>query len=95
MRAKLSGENTLKRSPNKKQTNAKSGKIDFSDIPELDRKFWKRAEVVLPKTKKAISLRVDPDVLAWFQARGKGYQSLINAVLRSYVESAAGKVRRN
>lgn len=60
--------------------------IDQSDIPELDENFWKEAQMVKPRTKKAISLRVDSDVLDWFKGQGKGYQSLINSVLRSYVE---------
>jgi uncharacterized protein (DUF4415 family) len=60
--------------------------IDFSEIPELDEAFWKEAKIVKPKTKKSVSLRLDNDVLDWFKAQGKGYQSLINSVLRSYVE---------
>lgn len=60
--------------------------IDTSDIPELDENFWSKAQVVMPESKKAISLRVDRDVLEWFQNHGKGYQSLMNSVLRSYVK---------
>ncbi len=60
--------------------------IDTSDIPELDASFWEKAELVKPLTKQAISLKVDSDVLDWFKSQGKGYQSLMNAVLRSYVE---------
>jgi uncharacterized protein (DUF4415 family) len=60
--------------------------IDTSDIPELDASFWETAKLVKPLTKQAISLRVDSDVLDWFKSQGKGYQSLMNAVLRSYVE---------
>ncbi|MEG4343487.1 BrnA antitoxin family protein [Microcoleus sp. A003_D6] len=60
--------------------------IDTSDIPELDASFWEQAKLVEPLTKQAISLRVDSDVLDWFKNQGKGYQSLMNAVLRSYVE---------
>lgn len=63
--------------------------IDTSDIPELDASFWKKAQLVTPLTKQAISLRVDSDVLDWFKSQGKGYQSLMNAVLRSYVEHHA------
>ncbi len=37
--------------------------IDTSDIPELDDSFWKNAKLVKPNTKKAISLRIDSDVL--------------------------------
>jgi uncharacterized protein (DUF4415 family) len=60
--------------------------IDTSDIPELDDKFWENAKLVEPMTKKAISIRVDNDVLEWFKNQGKGYQSLMNSVLRSYVK---------
>ncbi len=60
--------------------------IDTSDIPELDRDFWNSAKLVHPKTKQAISIRLDSDVLDWFKNQGKGYQSLMNSVLKSYVE---------
>jgi uncharacterized protein (DUF4415 family) len=60
--------------------------IDTSDIPELDEHFWEKAKLVKPITKQAISLRIYDDVLEWFKNQGKGYQSLMNAVLRSYVE---------
>lgn len=36
--------------------------------------------------KLPLSLRVDPDVLAFFKSLGKGYQTRMNAVLRSYME---------
>ena len=48
---------------------------------------WARARLVLPQRKQSIHLRIDPDILAWFRAQGKGYQTQINAVLRTYVES--------
>ena len=38
-------------------------------------------------TKTAISLRVDQDVLEWFKAQGDGYQTRINAVLRTYMDA--------
>jgi uncharacterized protein (DUF4415 family) len=41
--------------------------------------------MVKPITKKAISIRLDSDVLEWFKHQGKGYQSMINTVLRSYI----------
>ena len=55
---------------------------------ELDETFWQSARLVMPTPRKeAISLRVDQDILDWFRAEGKGYQSRMNAVLRAYVES--------
>lgn len=47
---------------------------------------WSQAVLVVPPRKKAISIRVDPDVLDYFKNEGAGYQRRINAVLRSYVE---------
>ena len=34
-----------------------------------------------------MTLRLDPDVLAWFRNAGRGYQTRINAVLRAFVEA--------
>jgi uncharacterized protein (DUF4415 family) len=55
---------------------------ELSDLPD---DFWASASVVEPTGKRAISLRVDADVLEWFKAQGPRYQSRINAVLRSYM----------
>lgn len=60
--------------------------IDTSDIPELTADFFKKA-VLWPGTKKQITLRLDPDVIDFFKKKGRGYQSMINAVLRKYVEA--------
>jgi uncharacterized protein (DUF4415 family) len=32
--------------------------------------------------KKPVTLRLDADVLAWFKAQGRGYQTRINSALR-------------
>ena len=55
-----------------------------------DKAWWARAKLVQPEAKRAISLRLDADVLEWFRRQGVGYQTRINAVLRSYV-AAQGK----
>lgn len=70
--------------------NTPDRKIDTSDIPPIGEEFWTKAKVRAPKIKKTISIRLDPDILEFFKAHGKGYQSKINAVLRSYVEHHAG-----
>lgn len=59
--------------------------IDFSDNPQLDQEFFKEA-IRWPGPKRQITLRLDPDVLAYFRRRGRGYQTTINAVLRRFVE---------
>ena len=61
--------------------------IDYSDIPEFDEAFLRSVEMKITPEKKPISLRVDADVLDWMKSQGKGYQSRINAILRSYYEA--------
>lgn len=65
--------------------------IDLSEFPELGPDFFAHA-ILWPGPKKQITLRLDPDVLAFFRKHGKGYQTTINAVLRKYVEACKGKV---
>ena len=63
---------------------AKSSPPELADLPD---DFWSDAQLVSAPAKEAISLRVDEDVLSWFREGGPRYQSRINAVLRSYVQS--------
>ena len=55
------------------------------ELANLPADFWDGARIVAPVIKQAISLRLDPDVLAWFRAQGPRYQSRMNAVLRTYM----------
>jgi uncharacterized protein (DUF4415 family) len=52
---------------------------------------WDEAVLVIPPKKKAISIRVDEDVLDYFKKEGTGYQRRINAVLRSYMDQKRKK----
>jgi uncharacterized protein (DUF4415 family) len=55
-------------------------------LTNLPANFWDDAEMVAPTPKRAISLRVDEDVLDWFRRSGPRYQTRMNAVLRMYVQ---------
>ena len=55
---------------------------------------WSDAVLVIPARKKAISIRVDEDVLDYFKREGDGYQRRINAVLRSYMQQKAKPKKR-
>jgi uncharacterized protein (DUF4415 family) len=55
---------------------------------------WSSAVLVMPARKKAISIRVDEDVLDFFKKEGDGYQRRINAVLRSYMQQKAKPKKR-
>jgi uncharacterized protein (DUF4415 family) len=61
------------------------------DNPPTTAAFWKGAKIVWPEAKQLTSLRLDPEVLAWFKAQGKGYQTRMNAVLRAYMKAHAGR----
>lgn len=60
---------------------------DPDAAPIADAEWFRRARVVLPPGKKPISLRIDRDVLEWYQKQGQGYQTRMNAVLRAYKEA--------
>jgi len=47
---------------------------------------WGNATIEPPQAKAVLNMRIDQEVLDYFRKTGKGYQSRINAVLRSYVE---------
>lgn len=54
--------------------------IDYADIPELGDNFFRKTK------KKSITARFDADMVQWFKAQGKGYQTKMNAVLRAFYE---------
>jgi uncharacterized protein (DUF4415 family) len=58
--------------------------IDTSDIPVLPPEAWKHAirGGLYRPVKRAVSLRIDADVLAWLKRDGKGYQTRVNRLLR-------------
>jgi len=49
--------------------------------------FWEDAEVKAPTPKHPVNLRVDADILEFFKEGGRGYQTRMHSVLRSYVDS--------
>lgn len=57
------------------------------DALPTDAAFWRDAKLVMPERKVPVSLRIDRDVVDWFKSYGRGYQSRINAVLRSYMNA--------
>jgi uncharacterized protein (DUF4415 family) len=61
--------------------------INTDDIPELDDEFWKNAKVRYPEGKERLTIRLDEDMVQWFRSQGRGYQTKMNAVLRSFYEA--------
>ncbi len=59
--------------------------IDTSDIPEWTEEDFVRAKPfhsMFKPRKEQITARLDADVLAWLKSHGKGYQTLMNELLR-------------
>jgi uncharacterized protein (DUF4415 family) len=62
------------------------GEIDTTEMPPItDWSNTVRGAFYRP-IKKPISLRVDADVIDWFQRQGQGYQTRMNSALREYVD---------
>lgn len=62
--------------------------IDTSDIPEMTDEDWKHGPVYIGlhyrPGKKSVTIRLDADLVKWFKAQGKGWQTKMNWVLRLY-----------
>ena len=48
---------------------------------------WTRSVMGVPAPKDHINIRIDHDVLEWFKKNGRGYQTLMNNVLRAFVQT--------
>ncbi len=55
---------------------------------------WREVALEGRPRKKSVHLRLDEDVLSWFRETGKGYQTRMNAVLRTYYEQVKSAGRR-
>jgi uncharacterized protein (DUF4415 family) len=89
--ARMKGKTDLKRLRTMRDV-----EIDYSDIPRLGKSFWNEAKLVLPEPKDRLTIRIDHDVVEWLKKQGSGYQTRINAILRSYMreQSDEGRGRR-
>jgi uncharacterized protein (DUF4415 family) len=61
--------------------------IDYSDIPPLGDEFFAKATEAWPPAKQQLTIRLDVDVLNWLKTNGRGYQTRINRILRTAMES--------
>ena len=67
-------------------TQIRAGILKDPDIHPTDKAFWSKAEVVMPRSKKTVTMRLDADLLDWFRANPR-YQTRINAILRAYMNA--------
>ena len=74
-----------------------NGPEDYDEIPELTDEWFERADVYIgdklirrgrPRAeapKRAVNIRLSPDVLDRFKATGKGWQTRIDAALKEWL----------
>lgn len=93
----MNKKNTLKQSETdwERLRNIKDEDIDLSDSPEATPEMFARA--VIRKNFKPVppapqeNLIIDRDVIEFFKAQGRDYQSKINQLLRAYMEAHQAK----
>jgi uncharacterized protein (DUF4415 family) len=77
---------------------AKASKRTSKRIARIEAKAARRRPKALPDelaglykpVKKPVTLRLDADILAWFQRDGRGYQTRINIALRQVMTKERG-----
>ena len=70
-------------------------KVDLSDIREWTAEDFKAAvpfRSIWKPRKEQITARIDADVLLWLKSHGKGYQTLLNAILRKEMQEEQRKM---
>jgi uncharacterized protein (DUF4415 family) len=90
---RLKGETDYARLDSMTDDDIAKAVADNPDAPPLDID-WDKASIVIPPGKDIITLRLDRDVLEWLRAQGKGYQTLINQVLRAFYDAQIGRAQR-
>jgi uncharacterized protein (DUF4415 family) len=61
--------------------------IDTSDIPPLSEEFFAKAQLRMPKTPVKVSVQIDPETFAWFQAQGESAEQQMSVALKIYAEA--------
>lgn len=87
MNEKYTKKNSKSKTNFEKLRKSNDNEINYTDIPKTTVDFWKDADLFIPSDKVHLSLRLDEDVVTFFKTKGKGYQTKINSVLKSYVRS--------
>ena len=61
--------------------------IDRTELPPLDDSFFAKAKWRMPEKPVAITIHIDPDLLAWFRSQGSKYEQRMIAALRIYAQA--------
>jgi uncharacterized protein (DUF4415 family) len=77
---------TKRAQPSRKAGKGKSAPRQKKRLPSLTKEL---VEMYRP-VKKPVTVRLDADILAWFQLGGRGYQTRINQALRKVMMEERG-----
>jgi uncharacterized protein (DUF4415 family) len=81
----------MKKTSTSKKSDKKGNNINLSDDPKVTAEMFARDVIrkgLKPVPRKSqITLRIDQDVIEFFKSKGRGYQTLINQILRAYMEA--------
>ena len=61
--------------------------LAYDDDGPLPEGWESTVEIGVPEPAQPVNIRLDAAVLRWFKAKGPGYQTRINAVLRAFVRA--------
>jgi BrnA antitoxin of type II toxin-antitoxin system len=64
--------------------------LDIFDLPSISPSFFENDRACQPQPKVTVTLQIDRDVLAWFRARGSGWENRIAMALREHVDASQG-----
>jgi uncharacterized protein (DUF4415 family) len=84
---------TRKRVTKRKRTSRKVSRIDAAASKRGARYLPEELAGMYKPVKKPVTLRLDADILAWFQRGGRGYQTRINRALRKMMSEERKKAR--
>lgn len=85
--SKLAGRTDLQRLKALTDAQIEAMAASDEDNPATSADHWAEATVGLPPLKTPVNAQFDLDVVNWFKAQGRGYQTRMNAVLRKYYEA--------
>jgi hypothetical protein len=61
--------------------------IDTSDIPPLSEEFFAKAQLRMPELPVTLTVQVDQETFAWFQAQGEIAEQQMSIALKIYAEA--------
>jgi len=76
------GKRVARRAKTSRKTAKKNARIEAKGVRRRPKYLPEDLAGMYKPVKKPVTLRLDADILAWFQREGRGYQTRINRALR-------------